>query len=285
MVTNGLQPQPVLLAPEEMGGLLAGAEWVTFLGETAGENEGAAYFAVGLPAGGDEPPEGLAARGVFRELRSVGTSLDADHASLLAYARAMAYWQQRHRFCGECGSPAASAEGGHQRACTNPECRAYHFPRTDPAIIVRVTAGGGERILLGRKAEWGERRFSIIAGFVEPGESLEMTVAREVLEETGVQVEQVCYFASQPWPFPSSLMLGFTARATSEEIQLNDGELEEAHWFSRQEIARGLQEGTMGLPSSLSISYRLIESWFDAGALGPLNALTGERPAGSAKRA
>jgi NAD+ diphosphatase len=147
------------------------------------------------------------------------------------------------------------------RVCTNPDCGQLHFPRTNPAIIVLVALR--ERCLLGRQATWPEGLYATIAGFVEPGESLEEAVVREVREETGIEVREVTYHSSQPWPFPSSIMLGFTAQAGSDHIQLNDGELEDARWFSREEIARGVEEGWLRLPSSVSISYRLIEDWYD----------------------
>jgi NAD+ diphosphatase len=222
------------------------------------------YFAVGFPLGDGSPPEALTKLGWFRNLRHVGALLDPWEGALLAYARAMAYWHRRQQFCGKCGSPTASAEGGHVQVCTNPRCGQEHFPRTDPAIIVLVTSG--ERCLLGRKAFWAPGLHSIIAGFVEPGESLEAAVAREVAEETGVSLQAVHYHSSQPWPFPKSLMLGFTAQAASEGIQLNDGELETARWFSRQEIQDALQDGSLQLPTAISISHRLIEEWFDARA-------------------
>jgi NAD+ diphosphatase len=151
--------------------------------------------------------------------------------------------------------------------CTNPVCRHEQFPRLDPAIIVLVT--DGDRVLLGRQAAWPAGRYSTIAGFVEPGESLEDAVAREVHEETGISVDGIEYHSSQPWPFPSSLMLGFLARAASQEIDLRDLELEDARWFSREDIVNG----TPFLPPNVSISYRLIEHWFNAGAAVPLREL------------
>jgi NAD+ diphosphatase len=193
---------------------------------------------------------------------------------MLAYAKAMTYWHRCHRFCGNCGSPTVSTQGGHLRVCTNPQCGQHHFPRTDPAIIVLVTSG--ERCLLGRQQIWPAGRYSIIAGFVEPGESLEAAVAREVREETGIAVEQVRYWASQPWPFPSSLMLGFRAEAASTSVQLRDGELEAARWLSREEIAIELRQGALRLPPEVSISYQLIESWFDAGGLRCLKHLVSQ---------
>jgi NAD+ diphosphatase len=146
--------------------------------------------------------------------------------------------------------------------CTNPACRHEHFPRTDPAIIVLVS--DGERALLGRQASWPVGRYSTIAGFVEPGESLEDAVAREVFEETGIKVDQIEYHSSQPWPFPSSLMLGFTAHALTTQILRRVDELEDAQWFTRADLASGRPL----VPPGVSISFRLIEHWFDAGG-GP----------------
>lgn len=200
----------------------------------------------------------------FEELRPLASVLPYEDAALLAYARALTVWRSRHRFCGRCGSPTAPRRAGHVLSCTNASCGQEAFPRIDPAIIVLIT--DGERALLGRQASWPPGRYSTIAGFVEPGESLEDAVAREVHEETGVHVADVHYHSSQPWPFPSSLMLGFIAEASSVEIVRHDGELEDAAWFTRSDIA----SGTPMLPTSTSISYRLIENWFDANSDVPL---------------
>ncbi|HEX3912797.1 MAG TPA: NAD(+) diphosphatase [Steroidobacteraceae bacterium] len=196
----------------------------------------------------------------FEDLRMVASVLPAEDAGLLGYARGMVLWRARHRFCGTCGAPTLPAKGGHVLICTNASCRHEQFPRLDPAIIVLVS--DGERALLGRQASWPVGRYSTIAGFVEPGESLEDAVAREVLEETGIVVDRIEYHSSQPWPFPSSLMLGFTARALSTEIRRRDDELEDAQWFSREDVASGRPL----VPPAASISYRLIEHWFNAGA-------------------
>jgi NAD+ diphosphatase len=204
----------------------------------------------------------------FEDLRLIASLLPVDEAGLLGYARAMVTWRRRHRHCGLCGARTAPAKGGHVLVCTNPACRHEQFPRIDPAIIVLVS--DGERALLGRQAAWQVGRYSTIAGFVEPGESLEDAVAREVFEETGVTVDRIEYHSSQPWPFPSSLMLGFTAHAVSREVHLRDQELEDARWFTRADIANGV----CMLSPRQSISYRLIETWFDAGALGPLRDIT-----------
>ncbi len=208
-----------------------------------------------------EPPQ-LAANTRFEDLRMVAALLSPEDAGLLGYARGMISWRARHRFCGTCGWATLAAKGGHMRVCTNPACRHEQFPRTDPAIIVLVS--DGERALLGRQATWPAGRYSTIAGFVEPGESLEDAVAREVFEETGIEVDQIEYHSSQPWPFPASLMLGFTAHARTTEIQRRDDELEDARWFTRADLASGWPL----VPPGVSISFRLIEHWFNAGG-GP----------------
>jgi len=195
----------------------------------------------------------------FEDLRLVAAVLPIDEAGLLGYARAILSWRRRHRFCGTCGAETLPARSGHVLVCSDPGCRHEQFPRIDPAIIVLVS--DGERALLGRQASWPVGRYSTIAGFVEPGESLEDAVAREVIEETGIEVDQIEYHSSQPWPFPASLMLGFTAHARSTEVRLRDQELEDARWFNRADLA---SNGTL-LPPRQSISYRLIEHWFDAG--------------------
>ena len=207
-------------------------------------------FAVGISRD-TEAPFGLL--GEFRDLRSLGTMLPADEANLVAHARALVLWHNSTLYCGKCGSASVPAAGGNSRRCCNPECSQEIFPRTDPAIIVLVA--DGDRCVLGRQASWPEGRYSTIAGFVEPGESLEDAVRREVYEETNIRVGDVRYHSSQPWPFPSSLMLGFIAEAVSERINLNDGELEDARWFTRKELA----SGDVGLPFRISIARRLVD--------------------------
>jgi NAD+ diphosphatase len=207
---------------------------------------------VDLPPGASpEPPEGTR----FEELRPFASMLGAEQAGLLAYARALTIWRARHRYCGVCGSPTVATHAGHCLRCTNPSCAHEFFPRIDPAIIVLVS--DGERALLGRQASWPARRYSTIAGFVEPGESLEDAVVREVAEETGVSVTGIRYQSSQPWPFPSSVMVGFRARAAADAVVRLGGELEDARWFTRAQ----LNSGEALAPPSESISWRLIESW------------------------
>ena len=256
--------EPVLLSPREMGDSIHTAESITLLGMY----EDRAYFAVGLPSGEAIASTGLDKFGRFRDLRRVAALLNEQDIALLAHAKAMTYWHSRHCFCGDCGSPTSSVEAGCLRVCSNEQCGQQHFPRTDPAIIVLVTSG--EHGLLGRQAVWPKGMYSTIAGFVEPGESLEDAVAREVWEETGVKVEETHYYSSQPWPFPSSLMLGFTARAGNTSIRVDKSELEDACWLTRKEMQSKLKQGILKLPLRFSIAHRLIENWFDAGRLGQL---------------
>jgi NAD+ diphosphatase len=192
-------------------------------------------------------------------LREAASELPAEDAALGAYAASLLSWHRRHRFCANCGAPTDPVDGGHERRC--PACGAHHFPRTDPAVIVRVV-DARDRLLLGRQASWPEGRFSVLAGFVEPGETLEEAVRREVLEESGIEVGEVAYVASQPWPFPSSLMIGFTAAAAGGDPRPGDDELNEVRWFERAEVeaaARG--EGDVFLSPPYSIARRLIDAW------------------------
>lgn len=207
----------------------------------------------------------------FVDLRQVGPFLPPADAHILAHARGMVYWHSRHGFCGVCGAPTESKHSGHERKCVNPDCGISHFPRTDPAIIVLVyrTDVPGGACLLGRHARWPFGMYSTLAGFVEPGETLEQAVSREVFEEAGIETTNVNYLASQPWPFPSSLMLGFHAEATSFDINIDDEELSDCRWFTRDEL-RGMKEwldakdDELRLPRKDSISRWLIQQWFDA---------------------
>ncbi len=251
-------PRAALLPPDVLGDRAPEAAPVALLGVI----DGAAYFAVDLSLEEDDPAAGaLAGHGAFRDLRAVGGEMPAAEAAMLAQARGLMYWHARHRHCGVCGSPTEARDGGHRRVCTDAACAAQHFPRTDPAVIVLVS--DGERCLLGRQADWPEGRYSALAGFVEPGESLEETVAREVHEEAGIEVRDVRYHSSQPWPFPGSLMLGFHAAATTTELAVNHDELEDARWFHRDALRRP-RKG-FHLPRRVSISRRLIEDWLARG--------------------
>ena len=236
---------------------LLGAGTAVFLGMQGG----AAHFAIEVGHG--DPADVAAVAGAeFEELRRHGAELEPGEAGMLALARGMMHWHARHRFCGVCGEPTDVRDAGHLRACTSPACGALHFPRTDPAVIMLVTHAG--RALLGRQASWDPGRWATLAGFVEPGESLEDAVGREVMEETGVPLRSVRYHSSQPWPFPASLMVGFTAETDAQPVTLDD-ELEDARWFTRDETRRGLAGGTFLLPSEVSISHRLVAEWLEAG--------------------
>jgi NAD+ diphosphatase len=204
---------------------------------------------------------GIAEAGVrFADLRQLAGRLVRQEGALLAFARAMLFWHSRHRFCGLCGNPTRSEEAGHMRRCSDPGCHTMHFPRTDPAVIMLVTHG--DRALLGRNKNFPvPGMYSTLAGFVEPGESLEDAVAREVREETAIEVAAVHYHSSQPWPFPANIMLGFYAEATTTEIAVDYGELEDARWFERGWLASHADDETFRLPRLDSIARRMIEDW------------------------
>ena len=254
LVANREQPQGVMLPTTRARDLIDAARTTVLLGI----RNDVAHFAVDISPLEEHDVSGLHEDSEFVDLRSVGPVMDRSEASILAYAKGIMYWHARHEFCGSCGHPTEIREAGHLRKCTHPECGALHFPRTDPAVIMLVTKD--DRALLGRKAEWMEGMYSTLAGFVEPGESLEQAVAREVMEEAGVKITNIRYHSSQPWPFPSSLMLGFYADALNEDFHRNDDELEDLQWFTRQELADG-GAGIAKRPRSDSIARRLIDEW------------------------
>jgi len=199
------------------------------------------------------PPE-MAPEGI----RAAGARVDGVQGALMVHAVGLANWHRTHPRCSRCGAPTESAQAGHLRRCT--ECQALHFPRTDPAVIMLVT-DNSDRALLGRQPSWPPRRYSTLAGFVEPGETLEGAVRREVAEETGVVVGDVRYAGSQPWPFPSSLMVGFFGAAESQDIVVDGAEIAEARWYTREEVTELTASGALHLPGALSISRWLIETW------------------------
>ena len=222
-----------------------------------GQLEGTTYFAVSVTE--DIAAELTAADGSrFCGLRSIVTHLEGHQAGLAAYARAVDLWHTNHQFCGRCGGATRTDQSGFRMQCTNADCGREHFPRLDPAVIVIVAHAG--RCLLGRQPSWPVGRYSTLAGFVEPGESLEDAVRREVAEESNIRVGAVRYHSSQPWPFPSSLMVGFTADALTTEIRCDD-ELEDARWFAAEELCDLVHSGTVLLPFKNSVSYRLIADW------------------------
>lgn len=250
LVTSGAAPRIAFLSGDAPLVKAADAAAMTLLGWFAGTRcvlvEVSAALAVPLPTAAG-----------FQELRPLTAVLPADEAALLAYARALSIWHARHVYCGVCGSATLPVSAGHCLRCARASCAQDYFPRLDPAIIVLVS--DGERALLGRQAGWPARRYSTIAGFVEPGESLEDALAREVLEETGVTVAATRYESSQPWPFPSSIMLGFYARAAAGAAVRVGAELEEVRWVTREQV----RSGEVLAPPTQSISWRLISGWLD----------------------
>jgi len=195
----------------------------------------------------------------FIDLRRASIDMDAKHAGVLAYAKALHYWQHRHLFCGACGNPNQLRSSGHKLVCSNDECARQSFPRIDPAIIVLITHENA--CLLGRNASWPAKHFSTLAGFVEPGESLEDAVVREVLEEANVRLNRIRYVSSQPWPFPASSMCGFYAEAESRECEVSD-ELEALQWFTTDELEAAVLADTLRLSPSVSIAFRLLADWY-----------------------
>jgi NAD+ diphosphatase len=194
------------------------------------------------------------------DLREAAALLNDRDAGLFTHAVALANWHATHTHCPRCGTPTVTVAAGHAQRC--PADGSEHFPRIDPAVIMLVT-DPDDRCLLARNRRWPERRVSILAGFVEPGESAEQAVAREVGEEAGITVAQVRYAGSQPWPMPQSLMLGFRASAAGDlELRVDDDEIAEAHWFSRDELRSALASREILLPPPVSIAHRLIESWY-----------------------
>ena len=252
LVQQAESPTLRLLDPVAQADLIARAETVILLGVDGD----VAHFALDLSVLDENAAIEL---GDFQELRGIGPLLPQRDGALLAYARGLAYWHQRHRYCGVCGAPTEVKAAGHQRQCTDRACATVQFPRTDPAVIMRVTCGN--QILMARQGMWAQGMHSVLAGFVEPGETLEDAVAREVFEEVGLRVNDIRYFGSQPWPFPASLMLGFTAEAESEKFDLHDGEIESARWMTRMELLNSPEDESFRLPRADSISRRLIEDW------------------------
>ena len=221
---------------------------------------GRALFGVDLRGADPATVAGLGPGARLLGLRDAGALLSQGDGGLVAYAAGLLNWHRRSPHCSVCGTATRVEEAGHLRRC--PHCGATHHPRTDPVVIMLVT--DGERVLLGRQPEWPEGFYSALAGFVEPGESLEEAVAREVREESGVEVSAPRYVSSQPWPFPGSLMLGFVASHASGDAAVGDGELEDVRWFTRAEVAAAAAgEGSLNLPPPIAIARRLIDGWLD----------------------
>ena len=256
---TGPTPVPAYLTPEEAAGLIGIAKDQVYLGKQTREDTFISYLAIDISnLEEDEATNKLVSWGKFADLREIGSLIGGIEGSILAYARGMMFWHSRNRYCSVCGAPTIATKGGHQRNCTKNGCTSPHFPRTDPAVIMLVH--DGDRVLLGRQKIWPDGVYSTLAGFVEPGETIEHAVAREVYEEAGIIVKNISYQHSQPWPFPSSLMLGFTAEACTKIININDEEIDNAQWFTREEILNFELQGKF-LPRKVSISRRLIDDW------------------------
>ena len=228
-----------------------------------GVRDGRAHFAI--EADPRKAPRDAAwnTRGKFVDVRSIAPSLATGEAAILAQARSMIDWHQRHGFCAVCGAPSEMRDAGYMRQCSDESCNAQHFPRTDPVTIMLVF--DGDRCLLGRQPRFPEGSYSALAGFMEPGESIEECVRREIWEEADIRVGKVRYVASQPWPFPSSLMIGCFAEAESTEIKIDPNELEDARWFTREQVREMIEncdsnEG-LRMPPRLSLAHQLARRW------------------------
>jgi NAD+ diphosphatase len=228
------------------------------------------YFAVSITDRQRDDILKLHPESEFTDLRLASIDMDTKHAGILAYAKALHYWQHRHHFCGVCGSPNQLLSAGHKLVCSNDECTRQSFPRIDPAIIVLVTHE--DACLLGRNPNWPPKRFSTLAGFVEPGESLEDAVVREVYEEAGVRLRDIRYVSSQPWPFPASSMCGFYAEAEDRSCRVTD-ELEEIRWFTIGQLTDAVKDQSVVLSPPVSIAFRLLADWFGKRGGGDLETL------------
>lgn len=206
----------------------------------------------------------------FRDLRMSARRLSSDDLAVVGFAKALLHWQRAHRYCPKCGVDMVLRHGGHLLEGDNDACDCKHFPRTDPAVIMLISAG--DHALLGRQAGWPKGVFSALAGFVEPGESAEDAVRREVMEETGVAAGNLRYVTSQPWPFPGSLMIGFRGDAERTDPIVDEKELDDARWFSRRELAEGVEAGKLILPPPISIARTLVRDWYEAEGATPLRS-------------
>jgi len=254
LIAKGRPARPVLLSATDASGLIQAGGALVWLGLL----DDAHCFALDVSPSEDTLRKPiLADAGEFNDLRMVGTLLAAEDAELLAYARGMLHWHRHHQHCARCGARTTSIDGGHVRHCA--PCDKKHFPRTDPAVMALVLHE--DSCLLARQPSFPQGMYSVLAGFVEPGESLEQAVIREVHEEVGLSVGEVRYLKSQPWPFPSSLMLGFVAFATDENIRIDDDELEDARWFTRAQIR---SPDSLFIPPPYSLANQLISAFLDS---------------------
>jgi len=230
-----------------------------------GIHDGRAHFAIDVSSLPDPSADGvLAGLGSFADLRIVAEEIDPGDAAILAQAKSIIDWHQRHGFCANCGARTEAADAGYKRYCE--ACNTEHFPRTDPVVI--MLALNGDSCLLGRQAKWPQGFYSALAGFIEPGETIEEAVARELQEEAGIKITDVIFHSTQPWPYPSSLMIGCYARAVTSEIVIDTNELSDAQWFPRDRVREGLERkggSELRLPPPLAIAHQLVKSWIEEG--------------------
>ena len=264
--------QPLLLGPENATGMTSLGFLDGYLASGLGAsdavevflgvNGAGPYFARDISSLPDPLAASLASHGHFRDARSAASLLPAEEIAILGQAKALIDWHNRHGFCAQCGSATEIGDGGYRRIC--PACKAEHFPRTDPAVFMLVTAG--DRCLLGRNKRFTGGHYSTLAGFLEPGETIEEAVRREVYEEVRVRVGAVYYFASQPWPFPSNLMIGCFAEAATDAIEVDGNEILAARWFDRETVKRLLngQSSEVSLPRRDAIAFHLIRHWAES---------------------
>ena len=255
---NAAAPLELALMRPGMAEQLAGPDApFVFLG-LEGRN---AMFALDVSAAADPATVGpLAGLGHFRDARDAARIMDERDTAILGQAKAMIDWHRRHRFCANCGQPTEVSDAGYKRSC--PACKAEHFPRTDPVVIMLVT--DGDECLVGRGKMFPPGMFSALAGFIEPGETIEEAVRREIMEETGVKTGEVTYFTTQPWPFPSSLMIGCFAKAESRELVLDPNEIVEARWLKRdmvRQLIGGESVDGIWLPPKIAIAHHLLKAW------------------------
>jgi NAD+ diphosphatase len=265
--------QPLLLGPEDQ----AQSSELCFIDARLASGLGAAdatevllglegttaYFARDISTLPDPLTAALAGRGHFREARAAAALLPPHQVAIMGQAKALLDWHNRHGFCSRCGAATRPSDGGYRRVC--PACQSEHFPRTDPAVIMLVTAG--DRCLLGRNKRFAGGHYSTLAGFVEPGETIEEAVRREVFEEVGLRVGGVRYFATQPWPFPFNLMIGCFADADTEDIRVDGSEILTARWFDKETVRRLIagESNAVSLPRREAIAYHLIRTWAEEG--------------------
>ena len=265
--------QPLLLGPENAAGatnlgfidgyLASGLGACDAVEVFLGVDGSVPYFARDISSLADPLAASLASHGHFRDARSAASLLAGDEIAILGQAKALIDWHNRHGYCAQCGFRTELSDGGYRRIC--PSCKADHFPRTDPAVIMLVTAG--DRCLLGRNKRFTGGHYSTLAGFLEPGETIEEAVRREVYEEVRVRVGRVTYFASQPWPFPSNLMIGCFGEADTQAIEVDGNEILAARWFDRETVKRILsgESNEAGLPRRDAIAFHLIRRWAEGG--------------------